>query len=62
MDPTNDDARPPLPASLTAEQAARYPAIAAIARRTAARLPHTADKSLEPAHVFDLHHAGRGRP
>ncbi|MDQ0393351.1 hypothetical protein [Labrys monachus] len=46
---------PGLPACLTAEQKSRYPVIAAIVRRTTARLPRTADKFLEPAHVFDLH-------
>lgn len=46
---------PDLPAILTDTQKQRYLTIAAIARRTADRLPHSADKFAEPAHVFNLH-------
>jgi hypothetical protein len=52
---------PELPACLTGEQKARYPAIAAIVRKTAARLPRAADKTMEPGHVFDLHLAAARR-
>jgi hypothetical protein len=52
---------PELPSMLSAEQKARYRMIADIARRTADRLPHPADKFLEPGHVFDLHHGALRR-
>lgn len=53
---------PDLPASLTETQKQRYDTIAAIARRTADRVPHPTDKFTEPAHVFDLHHACQRKP
>ncbi len=42
---------PDLPAILTDAPKERYFTIAAIARRTAGRLPHPADKFAEPAHI-----------
>ncbi len=53
---------PDLPAHLTEAQRARCATVAAQARRTADRVPHSADEFREPAHVFDLHHAGLRRP
>lgn len=53
---------PDVPATLTEAQKQRYLEIAAIARRTADRLPHSTDKFAEPAHVFDLHHAALRKP
>ena len=46
---------PDLPEGLTEAQRQRYETIAAIARKTAARLPCPADKTLEPAYRFTLH-------
>jgi hypothetical protein len=45
-----------LPDCLSEVQKQRYAAIAAIARTTADRLPHPADKFSEPAHVFNRHY------
>ena len=47
---------PDLPDCLSEAQKQRYSIIADIVRATTARLPHTADKFSEPAHVFDRHH------
>jgi hypothetical protein len=47
---------PDLPGCLSDAQKQRYSSIADIVRATTARLPHTADKFSEPAHVFDRHH------
>ncbi len=47
---------PPLPGCLSDEQKQRYVKIAAIARATADRVPHTSNEFSEPAHVFDRHH------
>jgi hypothetical protein len=49
---------PDLPDCLSEAQKQRYPTIASIVRATTARLPHSADKFSEPAHVFDRHHLG----
>jgi hypothetical protein len=47
---------PDLPDCLSEAQKQRCSTIAEIVRTTTARLPHTADKFSEPAHVFDRHH------
>ncbi|MCB8882583.1 hypothetical protein ACELLULO517_20220 [Acidisoma cellulosilytica] len=44
-----------LPEGLSEEQKARYAVIAAVARRTADRLPRGLDEAIEPAHSFTLH-------
>jgi hypothetical protein len=46
---------PELPDGLPEEQRQRYETIAAIARKTAARLPRPTDKALEPAYRFTQH-------
>jgi hypothetical protein len=45
-----------LPECLSEVQKQRYAAIAALARTTADRLPHPADKFSGPSHVFNRHH------
>jgi hypothetical protein len=56
--PTDADSPklPDLPDCLSDAQRQRYATIAAIVGTTTARLPHSADKFSEPAHVFDRHH------